>query len=397
VDHERRSVLVVAPYCPAERGSGTALGAAAKLRAVMAGFIGNGWLPRLVNSGHQQTGWRRARWQPLRVADHLVAEHLPRAFASRPLGKLLQALQAPWLGWRLQRRCAPTLVWLYNSYLFEALFAVGARWADPNVLLCLELEDLPLARGRRGTGRLKTWLDAWAFRLLAVRVDVVTVVQPGMQAALPRKIPCSCFLPVLLADQPDHMQQASHSGREDQFLLVGYFGGLTAEKGADLLIEVIRRSPAGCRWLVSGVGQLASAFCKLAADLPDRIAYLGVLGEDDFRRAYDSADAVVNLHRPMADFRHGIFPYKLLEAVGAGKSVISTRMEGCPAEVANVVHWLGDDPVGEGVAALERLLREPSEPDAARLRARDWVRNTYSATPAIGRIIASLPPTGISR
>jgi len=388
---DRYRVVVVAPYCPAGRGGVVLLGGAAKQRAVLRGLAECQQKSLLVNSGHQTEGWRTGSVRGLRLPDLHIAELHPPTLPLRPLGKFLQCLLAPFIGYRLQRRYRPTLVWLYNSYLFEALYAWGARIADPGVQLVLELEDLPAARRRAGLGYVKILLDGWGLSFLSRRVDGATVVQESMRRALPSRLRRVWYMPVLLSDS--YMKDFAPTGGVS---FVGYFGELSVEKGVEGLLEIIRRSPGNCRWLICGAGELSKDIERLAREMPQRLAYLGAVDEAGFRRAYESVTAVVNLHKPLAGFSRGVFPYKILEAVAAGKITLSTDMDGCPIEVAGAIHWLKGDPVSSCLEALNRL---PEIGDAMlenREEARRWVRANFTAGNAIRRILEGLSMQGNS-
>lgn len=374
--------IVVAPYCPPERGGAIALGGAAKQRSLLGGLEACGRVTLLVNSGHQKEGFSATSVR--RFGRRTVELHLP-GLPWRPLGKLAQAAVAFFLGFRLQRRLRSPMVWIYNSYLFEALYAWGASIGDRAVKIVLELEDMPRARVRFGLGGMKIRLDAWALQRLVGRVAGATIVQQEMRSVL-KGVRAIWYLPILLHPQTGNQLVPDRRGA----ICVGYFGGLAREKGANKLIEVITRSPGHCRWVVCGAGEFAKDMLQLQAADPYRVRFLGAVDDATFREAFNEAQVLVNLHAPLADFGGGIFPFKLLEGVAAGKLVLSTETQGCPAEAAAAIHWLGSDPVEPCLAALHEITGLLERSAAAREQARAWVNGQFRADIAVKRIIAEL-------
>jgi len=371
--------IMVAPYCPAERGESIALGAAAKQRAILHGFSACGRKTLLVNSGHQTAELKGARL--MRLARSVVELRMIQV-SWRPLGKLLQSMLAPVAAFKLQRRLRVPLIWVYNPYLFEALYVWGARLADSGTKIVLELEDMPLARRRLGLGRVKTWLDTLSLAYLKRQINGATVVQHAMRSAFSLAPDMIWHLPVLLTDQSAEAVQVGEGS-----VRVGYFGGLTLDKGADFLIQVIRKSPSHCHWTVCGSGDYAVNLRRLQDDMPDRLRFLGAVAESIFVREYAGIQVLVNLHAPLADFGAGIFPFKLLEGVAAGKLVLSTGAAGCPSEVSGCIHWLKGNGVGDAVEALGNVFVLLHESARVRAEARDWVLDNFTAKIVIGRIL----------
>jgi glycosyltransferase involved in cell wall biosynthesis len=379
--------IVVAPYCPAGRTGYTALGAASKIEAVLIGLSSAGRQPELLNTGHQDAELSAGTRSVLSLGGIFVDEIQPMTLPFRPLGKCFQALLAPLYAVRLLRGRNVGGLWLYNSYLFEVIIGVCARLMQPDLPIVLELEDAPLARKRTGLGWLKTKLDSIALRLIVRRANVVTLVQPRLRELLGPSSARIIDLPVLFSLE----QWAKNSDIEPLGApSVGYFGGLSSEKGADKLIDVIKLSEPRITWHVTGVGELAPAFQVLAKENPERVHFYGTVTASRYKEIYAKVDAIVNLHRSLDEFSGGIFPFKLLEAVAANKLLISTVANGCPGEIAASVVWVKGDIVAETCGALARIEELQHDTRVLRNVAAEWVRSRYGAEEAIARIVGYL-------
>ena len=281
-------------------------------------------------------------------------------------------------------RWNPGYLWIYNSYLFEVICLCTAKLIAPRLVTVLELEDLPRARRREGTGMIKTHLDAFALEVALRIVNGITMVQKNM-CRFKSNRQFVWYLPVLLSrvvtDGPKTTQRP---------MTIGYFGGLNAEKGIDILIALIRQFNGNCRWIVCGSGPMERELRTEALAFPDRFRFLGCLDDQQFQSAFGEVDAIINLHKPLESFARGVFPYKLLEAVAHGKIVISTPMIGCPEEVAPAIHWLEGNPLEAGLSALSRIEEIKTQSGAARQQAQKWVIENFSSQSAIGRIFKDL-------
>jgi len=102
-------------------------------------------------------------------------------------------------------------------------------------------------------------------------------------------------------------------------------GNLLAFKGHGLVIEALSLLP-DCQLVIAGEGPDRAAFEALARQLrvSERVRFVGSLSQDDLRRHYCAADALV-----LASSREG-WPNVLLEAMACGTPVVATRVGGVP-------------------------------------------------------------------
>lgn len=187
----------------------------------------------------------------------------------------------------------------------------------------------------------------------------------------------SCVIPYGVNPQqfrPDPAARAAvraELGLGDDTPLVLGLGRLVAKKGFGVLLEawpaVLRDHPRATLAIV-GYGDLRPALEEQAAALgiADSVRFLGQLERAKTAAAVAAADVFA-----LPIVRDGVdgLPNVLLEAMGAGRAVVASRVAGVPDVVDDGVHGLlvpERDP-GALAAALGRLLGDPAL--AARLGA----------------------------
>ena len=366
----RPNAVVVAPYAP---GSASAhLGAAKKIELILSILDGLGFAIHLVDSSHTELGLARSvLGRPAVVGRTPVSLWRPACLPNRKLGKLWNVVAA---GPFAQRLCQlePAFVWVYNSYSFEARVALLLRQRT-GTRIVLELEDLPLARSRWLNPKPR--LDQFYFpRLLAV-ADLVTFVNASAlrRFASPRRR--AMLLPSLL-------QAALVSGPDvPRFgatrMRLGYFGGLEAEKGADVLVNLIGQMPPGWTLVVTGAGSLAPALSRLEASHPDQVEFHGRVSHESVLELMKGCDAIVNPHTPIALMDDGVFPFKVCEALASGALLISTPLPEIDADFDRAVVFFDGTPNG-----LAKAMRSAPkfwlDHSSAVVRLRDTIRSRYS-------------------
>jgi glycosyltransferase involved in cell wall biosynthesis len=130
-------------------------------------------------------------------------------------------------------------------------------------------------------------------------------------------------------------------------------GNLLAFKGHGLVIEALSFLPE-CELVIAGEGPDRAAFEALARQcgVAGRVRFVGSLDQQDLRRYYCAADALV-----LASSREG-WPNVLLEAMACGTPVIATAVGGVPEIVTSTD--AGAVVKERSAAALARAVRELS-------------------------------------
>ncbi|MBI3458000.1 MAG: glycosyltransferase family 4 protein [Candidatus Rokubacteria bacterium] len=156
--------------------------------------------------------------------------------------------------------------------------------------------------------------------------------------------------------------------------VVLFAGRLVEKKGADLVLEVCRRSPA-LHFLMVGDGPLRPP----EATRPATLTWLPSLAPDAMPTAYHAADVLL-----LPSHGEG-FPFVILEAMAAGVPVIASKGEAFTEVLEREGACLAADRAPAALAgALRRLWETPELGPvlASRARAvvrREWSRETMEA------------------
>jgi glycosyltransferase involved in cell wall biosynthesis len=367
------------------------LGAEKKIELVIVLLARLGFTVHLVDSSHAELGWSAPVGGEHRLVEgRRVGYWRPFSLPSRKLGKLANV----YLSFGLFARVAalrPELVWLYNSYAFEARLGlhlqrrVGSR-------LVLELEDLPRARGR-GLNP-KPLLDQAYFATLLRRADVVTFVNSALRERLSRRVRGAAL------SFPSIVKRGlGEKGREPPFAgsspRLGYFGGLEPDKGVAVLLELLPMLPDPWRITVTGVGTLEAAFREAAAQFPAKLEFHGRVAHERVTELMRECDAIVNPHTSIAQMRDGVFPFKVCESIASGALTISTALPPIDVDLSRAVLFY-DGSVAGLAGALSRA-REWYETRRDDLRlVRDAVRERYGEDAVLREIAAALGTMSIS-
>jgi len=319
----RDTVVIVAPLALDREPE--SLGARAKLEVIIGILLKLGFRIHLVDSTHPRLP-AGSFWERSEVAGKATIEGAqitwsrPFTVANRRLGKLLNILFMRSLVKRLAA-LNPCLVWIYNAYAFEGRLAIklSNRCRIP---ILLELEDLPLARHRRLNP--KPYLDEYYFRRLMKKVSLITYVNHVLMQRYGGDDVRKLLLPSVLGKEFSCMPVRS------RFLgpryLLGYFGGLEIDKGAEVLLKLVAVMPEPWHLIVTGRGTLQREFEAAAAAFPERFTFLGVVERAQMISEMARCDAIINPHRSIAAMGDGVFPFKVCESIATGALLLSTRL-----------------------------------------------------------------------
>lgn len=364
------NIILVAPYSPVGTPMPN-LGAANKIASVIRILSQFDRRVVLINSAHNYCQLARATSIRQEIGGSQTACITPFTLRSRPLGKFLNLLATRQLAHRIAR-LNPALVWIYNSYAFEAKFALELQ-SITSCPIVLELEDWPTAR-RRGLNP-KPMLDAAYFRKLLPKTSLVTLVNQALTAKLPPE--CNTFLlPGVIA--PQLMQTVRDRVRFSTApFTLGYFGQLNAEKGADIILDTVMHLPPSWRAVVTGSGELAKEFHKVAANSAGRVSFFQGASSDELYRQMCSCDVIVNPHKPIAQMENGVFPFKVVEALATGALLISTELPESGLMLDDAAIFFSGDS-SSLLSALERAPRFYADRQDSINSVAAQVRNRYS-------------------
>jgi glycosyltransferase involved in cell wall biosynthesis len=148
-------------------------------------------------------------------------------------------------------------------------------------------------------------------------------------------------------DQPTE----TYTPRDVPYFL--FIGRLEKIKGLQTLIPVFRRFRNAQLW-VAGTGEYEGTFRAMAADSPN-IKFLGHQSGEELRLLYEQAVATI-----VPSIWYEVFGIVILESFTQKTPVIVSKMGGMPKVVEDSGGGFVFDTEMELVAAMDRLLHEPS-------------------------------------
>ncbi len=391
VAHARdRTVVLVAPYAPEMPLLN--LGASKKIQLIASLLSRLGFKVHHVDSSHPHERFAvPIMGQPTHIEQTPVMLWRPFCLPSRKVGKLLNIYGSQRLFQRLAE-LKPDLVWVYNSYAFEARLGLylqrvtGAR-------LVFELEDLPLSRGR-GLNP-KPFLDQHYFPLLMRKADLVTFVNAVLLQRHRQDVKAGMLFPSIL--QQALVEQPPLPRFQGPHHRVGYFGGLDVDKGVGTLLDLPPLMPPNWKLVVTGVGPLSPALSELAQKYPQKVEFHGAVSHARVLELMSACDVILNPHSSITGMHDGVFPFKVCEALASGALLVSTPLPSIDIDLSSCVLFF--DGSARGLAdALGKAAAHHARSQEAIARVRDHVRNQYGEGQVLAQLqhaihaLAPLPP-----
>lgn len=316
-------LVFIAPYSAAHRDRNRDLGAARKIEffLTLAAHVARDIV--LINSAHEEQAWLQREVREARIGDKPIREIALRRYPVRTVGKMLNLFEVGAVSREIMKLGKPETVWIYNPYAFESLLAreltkqSGAR-------LVLQFEDWLFSRRR---WHPKPMLDFAAWRFLLPRPTLCLAVNESLSTREQRRSGCPVVLcpGVVSDDLIETCRRRRPFSRQGAPTVIGYFGGLSAEKGADVVLDLIRLSRGRFTFHVCGAGPLASAFANLGAE-GHAVHFHGRVDDETLLGLISECDVLVNPHSSIQKMGNGVFPFKVIEYVASGRLVVSTDL-----------------------------------------------------------------------
>ena len=304
----------------------------------------------------------------------------PSALMLRPLGGFINCMRAAGFVRRIVDEFKPDAAIVYNTYLFESL-AVSELLRSKKIPICLEIEDLPLAR-RRGLFNLKPLLDQFCWNGMLKKVSSFLAVNQFILDKLPDNKP-KTLLPGVI-DQKLLVQAKTRSrpyAKSER--LLGYFGALTAEKGVKVLLELVPKLEPPWQLVVTGSGPLSNEFELISEKFPERFHFLGSVSEQLLYSTMCSCDCVVIPLEQITDGGQGVFPFKTLEYLISGSHIISTPLAlQNELDLSYIMRWDG---------SLSNLLTTIKRSES------DYNNEAIIRTVAIDHVLSRYTTSGINK
>jgi glycosyltransferase involved in cell wall biosynthesis len=246
------------------------------------------------------------------------------------------------------------------------------------------------------SARLTAWHRSRGARAIALArksAAGVMAVSPELQRQL--AIANSVVMPGIVGD--DILSLPRRQAPLEGALRVVYAGGLNHEKGPDLLVQAIRDIDWAVEVDVVGAGPLLAQLRAVAASCLVPVRVHGEVSRAQLASILGRAHVAVNPHRMSQERLGQIFPFKVVEYLGAGLPVVSSRLGESPPELrgsmASVVMYESNE-AGALRAALTEARARLGDLQAAAVAARATVAEEFSPAAAARKLEVLLVSAG---
>ena len=297
------------------------LGANKKIRIILSLLIKQGYDICNINSVPQMGAHQPAKIKDISFSKNKSIKCLTiPTYTYNKFGRFKNIFDAKEvLEFAVEKFGIPEFVWCYNAYAFQMNFAYLAKQKYKCPII-LEFEDWHFSRST--IFNLKAVLDWYFWKRAIPSIDYCYAVNPWIEEVMKKNGVKVSILPGILSKEIINLKFKFKTPTK-KIINVGYFGGLVAEKGGLLILELInlihRNKESNIKFHITGNGDLASKFEKLSKSNTKLIKYYGVVDDKKFNSIIDKIDILLNPHYN----NKGVLPFKLLEYVATGRAVIS--------------------------------------------------------------------------
>lgn len=370
-------IVVIVPYSPAGRSQTPHLGAARKIESIV-GILGRFGMPVvLVNTAHELETSAPVAVATVEIAGVELTEITPPTYPNRQRGKLRNLFDMCKVADAVLALGKPDLVWLYNGYAMESRLGVELK-RRTGCHVIQEMEDWHFSRSR-GLNP-KPFIDWWFWRTAAKQASHVFAVNDALAGKVKPSNPSVSLFPGIVADGVASIRETrTPFSSVEGILTLGYFGGLSAEKGADSVLALPGLLPENYRVVVTGSGPLQDAFATAAAGSSGRLEFHGRVDDAALIALMTRCDVLLNPHSPIEQMANGVFPFKVIEAIASERLLVSTSLpsDGLEDVLQGVLF------VGHGVEALRDGVVGARDWYAG--HARDVAAGAYAANARFGK------------
>jgi len=313
-------IVMVAPYSPIGRTNSPHLGASRKIELVLSGLTRFGEVV-LINTAHNERS-RPLCVEKIEINGVAVVEVKLNCYAHSVYGKVLNLLEINSVIKVIDGIGIPSLVWLYNGYAFESMFLKAAKKNWQGIKSVLEFEDWHFSRSRGMNP--KPYIDFIFWKRSLSLIDCAFVVNESLKDKVNNDVSLVYPLYGLIDPSLEEMSASIVCGGD--VLNVGYFGGLSKEKGADLVLRLSKECSREVQFHVCGAGSLDDEFEVVSQRDGSNLSFYGRVSTDELYRVMSGCQLILNPHSSIESMDNGVFPFKVVEAVAAGAVLISTKL-----------------------------------------------------------------------
>jgi glycosyltransferase involved in cell wall biosynthesis len=157
---------------------------------------------------------------------------------------------------------------------------------------------------------------------------------------------------------------------------------MTRDKGPDLLVAAAKLARTPLELDIVGAGVELGRIREQAGPFADRVRVHGEVSREELLRILSRADVAVNPHRMNPDRLGQIFPFKMVDYIGAGLPVVTSRLGEFPLQDKDSLVVYEQDTATCLAEAIERASNSRAPLRDAAARAREWVAAEYSSAAA---------------
>jgi hypothetical protein len=285
----------------------------------------------LLNSSHWSNTTSKIRFErKITYLNCHIQVVTPRIYRNKFIGKFLNLYSIKYIYSNIIKKYGiPKAIWLYNGYAFESKFASYAKKClKNNTKIILEFEDWHFARSR-GLNP-KPYIDWFYWKLLLNHLDFCITVNKYLYDKCIKYVKNGFLLPGLF-DNKVIENISNNIIFNNPIITVGYFGGLSKEKGAEFLLNLIKEKyNIQVKFIICGNGDFQSTFEDFSNKNPTILDFYTQLNETELIKLYNNIDIFLNPHIECT----GVFPFKVIEAIAMRKLLISSKLN------LNGLEWL---------------------------------------------------------
>lgn len=261
-----------------------------------------------------------------------------------------------------------------------------AKRADPSVITCLVVPDLPeLLYQSQESSFLKRRVQARLLeRLLGTLeyIDCLVVLTEPMISRLGYKKPYVVIEGVADAVPLEKGIDSRNQNENSKGPRIMYSGAMKEKYGILHLVEAfLQISDPSARLILCGVGDADSKIREFAGR-DSRIIQMGLIPRDEVIALQQAATVLVNPRQNVGDYVKYSFPSKLIEYLTSGTPVVAYHLDGMPAEYKNYIVSVPDNSVSSLRDAIQDVCNlTPAQRRDLGQRGREFVLE--SKNPAI--------------
>ncbi|MFM5023033.1 glycosyltransferase [Aeromonas rivipollensis] len=328
-------IVFIAPYLPPNRLGPTHLGASRKIELILSilSKIDNEIV--LVNSSQSSNEGGGVKTQTSRIAGVDLIEILPPSlFSSSLINKVYNLFFIRKTLKAVSDLGKPNLILFYNGYAFEMLFSLISK-SHFNAPHVFEFEDWHFSRERMLNP--KPYIDYFFWRLAIKSMSAAFVVNVNLKKKISNFLSNIYVLPGIVSSDLMEISKNREPFSDLPMINVGYFGGLSKEKGADIVLELAKKLPSNFHIHTTGSGEYENDFLK---ERSNNFHYYGRVEDKFLYELISKCDVLINPHSSIEDMNNGIFPFKVIESLASGRLLISTDLpkEGLEDLLQSVVY-----------------------------------------------------------